>query len=91
VLRFDLNNLCNELKFDAAMVFSEQIYREISLSRYMTVQIPRGINEAIEDFLRTRQASRMGFNSKTELITEAVRNMLTQYGYYHELENKRKE
>jgi hypothetical protein len=70
------------------MNFSGQIYREISLKRHMTVQLPRGIIEAIEDFLKTEQAAKLGFNSKTELITEAVRNMLMQYGYYHRFESK---
>ncbi|MFC1506918.1 hypothetical protein ACFLQ6_07590 [Thermoproteota archaeon] len=70
------------------MDFSEQIYREISLKRHMTVQVPRGITEAIEDFLKTEQAAKLGYNSKTDLITAAVRNLLTQYGYYHRFENK---
>ena len=51
------------------MEFSTEIYREISLRRHMTVQIPRGITEAIEDFLKTEQAAKMGFNCKTDLIT----------------------
>jgi hypothetical protein len=54
----------------------------------MTVQVPRGITEAIEDFLKTEQATKLGFNSKTDLITAAVRNLLTQYGYYHRFEKK---
>ncbi len=54
----------------------------------MAVQVPRGITEAIEDFLKTEQAAKLGYNSKTELITAAVRNLLTQYGYYHRFEIK---
>jgi len=69
-------------KAGLAMEFSEQIYREISLKRHMTVQIPKGINDAIEDFLKTEQAAKMGFNTKSDLITTAVRHVLTQYGYY---------
>jgi hypothetical protein len=75
-------------KLDISLDFSGQIYREISLRRNMTVQVPRGINEAIEDFLKTEQATKLGFNSKTDLITAAVRNLLTQYGYYHRFEKK---
>jgi hypothetical protein len=70
------------------MELSTEICREISLRRHMTVQIPRGITEAIEDFLKTEQAAKMGFNCKTDLITAAVRNLLTQYGYYQRYENK---
>lgn len=65
-----------------AMEFSEQTYREVSLKRHMTVQIPKGINDAMEDFLKTAQAEKMGFNTKSDLITTAVRNVLTQYGHY---------
>jgi hypothetical protein len=70
------------------MNFTKQIYREISLKRHMAVQVPRGITEAIEDFLKTEQAAKLGYNSKAELITAAVRNLLTQYGYYHRFEIK---
>ncbi len=75
-------------KLDISLDFSGQIYREISLRRHMTVQVPRGITEAIEDFLKTEQATKLGFNSKIDLITTAVRNLLTQYGYYHRFEKK---
>ena len=74
-------------KLDISLDFSEQIYREISLKRHTTVHVPRGITEAIEEFLKTEQAAKLGFNSKTDLITAAVRNLLTQYGYYHRFEN----
>ena len=70
------------------MDFSGQVYREISLRRHMTVQVPRGITEAIEEFLKTEQAAKLGFNSKTDLITAAVRNLLIQYGYYRKFESK---
>ena len=76
------------LKAGLAMEFSEQIYREISLKRHMTDQILRCITDAIEDFLKTEQAAKLGYNSKTDLITAAVRNLLTQYDYYHRFENK---
>jgi hypothetical protein len=64
------------------MQLAEQKYREISLKRHMTVRIPRGIAKAIEEFLKTEQAARMGFDSKADVVTAAIRNMLTEYGYY---------
>ena len=64
------------------MQLAEQKYREISLKRHMTVRIPRGIAKAIEDFLKTEQAARMGFDSKADVVTAAIRTMLTEYGYY---------
>jgi hypothetical protein len=65
------------------MQITEQKYREISLKRHMTVRIPRGIAKAIEDFLKTEQAARMGFDSKADVVTAAIRTMLTEYGYYN--------
>ena len=64
------------------MQLAEQKYREISLKRHMTVRIPRGIAKAIEEFLKTEQAAKMGFDSKADVVTAAIRNMLTEYGYY---------
>ena len=64
------------------MQLTEQKYREISLKRHMTVRIPRGIAKAIEEFLKTEQAARMGFDSKADVVTAAIRTMLTEYGYY---------
>ncbi len=70
------------------MDLTGQIYREISLKRHMTVQVPKGIIEAIEEFLKTEKAAKLGYNSKTDLITAAVRNLLAEYGYYNRFENK---
>ncbi|MCK5627448.1 hypothetical protein KAI23_05720 [Candidatus Bathyarchaeota archaeon] len=50
--------------------------------KHMTVRIPKGITEAIEDFLVTEQAAKMGFDSKADVVTAAVRRLLTEYGYY---------
>jgi len=56
--------------------------RHVALTRHTTVRIPRGIIEAIEDFLRTEQAAKMGFDSKADVVTAAVRNLLSKHGYY---------
>jgi hypothetical protein len=60
----------------------DQRYREITLKRHMTVRIPRGIVEAVDGFLKTEQATRMGFDSKADVVTAAIRNLLSEYGYY---------
>lgn len=65
------------------MQITEQKYREISLKRHMTVRIPRGIAKAIEEFLKTEQAAKMGFDSKADVVTTAVRRLLMEYGYYN--------
>ena len=53
-----------------------------NIKKHMTVRIPRGITEAIEDFLNSDQASKMGFDSKADVVTTAVRRLLMEYGYY---------
>lgn len=73
------------------MQLTEQKYREISLKRHMTVRIPRGIAKAIEEFLKTEQAAKMGFDSKADVVTAAIRTMLTEYGYYDFPKNPDKE
>jgi len=65
----------------------EQKYREVNLKRHMTVRVPRGIATAIENFLKTEQADKMGFDSKADVVTAAIRHLLTDYGYYS-LHNK---
>jgi hypothetical protein len=61
---------------------TEQQYREMALKRHATVRIPRGIVEAVEEFLRTEQAAKMGFDSKADVVTAAIRNLLIEYGFY---------
>ena len=63
---------------------------EIGLKRHRTVRIPRGVVEAVEEFLRTEQAAKMGFDSKADVVTAAVRNLLSEYGYYGIPEKKDK-
>ena len=55
----------------------------LNIKKHMTVRIPRGITEAIEDFLKTEQAESMGFDSKADVVTTAVRRLLTDLGYYN--------
>jgi hypothetical protein len=64
------------------VLVNDGIYRRMGIKRHMTVRIPRGVAEAIEDFLRTEQAVRMGFDSKADVVTAAIRNLLAEYGYY---------
>jgi Arc/MetJ-type ribon-helix-helix transcriptional regulator len=57
-------------------------HAKIIPKKHMTVRIPKGITEAIEDFLTSDQAAKMGFDSKADVVTTAVRRLLTEYGYY---------
>lgn len=48
----------------------------------MTVRIPRGLTEAIKDFLDSEQARRMGYDSRADVVTEGVRRLLTDFGFF---------
>ena len=63
-------------------------YRVVSLKRHLTVRIPRGIADAVEGFLKTDEAASMGFDSKADVVTAAIRQMLSEYGYYKTINNK---
>ena len=57
-------------------------YRKIELKRHMTVRIPSGISDSVEGFLKTEQARKMGFDSKADVVTAAIRKLLMEYQYY---------
>jgi len=45
-----------------------------------TVRIPAEMLRAIEDFLKTDFAKSRGFRFKSDVVTQAVRNLLDKYG-----------
>lgn len=49
--------------------------------RYRTVRILGNMVDAIEEFLQTEDAKRMGFVSKSAVVTTAVRELLIKYGH----------
>lgn len=51
-------------------------------SHHKTVRISRSMVDAIDGFLRTTLAKKMGFNSKANVVTAAVRELLIKYDYY---------
>jgi hypothetical protein len=51
-------------------------------SKHATVRLPRKMLIAIEDFLQTEKAKKMGFLHMTDIVTEAVREFLKEQGYY---------
>jgi hypothetical protein len=55
---------------------------EKKLDRHITVRIPRSVASAVNDFLETNEAARMGFDSKADVVTAAIRNLLTEYGHF---------
>jgi Arc/MetJ-type ribon-helix-helix transcriptional regulator len=63
------------------MTLKPKITSESSNRKHMTVRIPKGMTETIEDFLKTEQAAKMGFDSKTDVVTAAVRRLLIEHGH----------
>lgn len=57
-------------------------YPEKIVSKHATVRLPREMLYAIEDFLQTEDAKKMGFLHMTDIVTEAVREFLKEQGYY---------
>ena len=43
------------------------------------VRIRRGILDAIDEFVETEQAKRLGLDSKSDVVGEAVRQFLRKY------------
>jgi hypothetical protein len=57
-------------------------YPKKTVSKHATVRLPRKMLSAIEDFLQTEEAKKMGFLHMTDIVTEAVREFLKEQGYY---------
>jgi len=47
--------------------------------RLSVVRIPRGILDAIDEFIETEQAKRLGLDSKSGVVSEAARQFLHKY------------
>ena len=54
-------------------------------SKHATVRLPKDMVNAIEEFLKTDQAKKMGFLHITDVVTDAARQVLKSYGYYSTL------
>jgi len=46
------------------------------------VKIPKEMKIAIEEFLKTSKAGTLGFDSISDVVTAAVRELLEKHGYY---------
>ena len=51
-------------------------------SKHATVRLPKEMRNAIEEFLQTETAKKMGFLHITDVVTAAVRELLREYGVY---------
>ena len=43
------------------------------------VRIPRGMLEVVDEFIKTKQAKRLGLDSKSDVVSEAARQFLHKY------------
>lgn len=46
--------------------------------RHRTVRIPVGMVQAIEEFLKTLEANRLGYDSRADVVTAAIREFLKE-------------
>jgi len=44
-----------------------------------TVKIPVGLDKAVEEFLKTKTAEDLGLDSKSDVVSEALRELFKQY------------
>ena len=63
-------------------------YPEGKPSKHATIRIPKPMSEAVEEFLKTDNAKRMGYLYKVDVITAATRELLEKYGFYKQLEEE---
>lgn len=58
-------------------------------ANHKTVRISRSMVDAIDEFLQTDSAKKMAFNSKADVVTAAVRELLIRYGCYPNVKKER--
>jgi len=57
-------------------------YPEDKPAKHATIRIPKEMSDAVEEFLKTDYAKRMGYLYKVDVITCATRELLEKYGFY---------
>jgi len=60
----------------------EKKYPEDKPPKHATIRIPKEMSDAVEEFLKTDYAKRMGYLYKVDVITAATRELLEKYGFY---------
>jgi len=55
------------------------------------IRIAKGLNEAITIFLKSPKAKLLGYRFKSDVVNDAVRNLLKLYGFpnNYEIENEK--
>ena len=60
----------------------EKKYPKDKPPKHVTIRIPKKMSEAVEEFLKTDYAKKMGYLYKVDVITAATRELLEKYGFY---------
>ena len=63
-------------------------YPQDKPSKHATIRIPKPMSEAVDEFLKTDYAKRMGYLYKVDVITAATRELLEKYGFYKQPEEE---
>jgi len=63
-------------------MMGEKKYPEDKPPKHATIRIPKEMSDAVEEFLKTDYAKRMGYLYKVDVITAATRELLEKYGFY---------
>ena len=63
-------------------------YPKDKAPKHATVRLPKELVDAMEEFLKTDLAKKMGFLYKVDLVTVATREILEKYGFYTQTGNE---
>ena len=61
---------------------TEKQYPKNRPSKHATVRIPKPLAEAVNEFLKTDLAKKMGYLYKVDVVTAATRELLEKYNFY---------
>jgi len=61
---------------------SKKAYPKGKPPKHVTIRIPKEMFEAVEEFLKTDEAKKMGYLYKVDVVTAATRELLEKYGFY---------
>ena len=58
------------------------------IGKTSSVKMPEEMKRVVMEFLRTNKSQRLGFDSISDVVTAAVRDLLEKYNFYEESEKK---
>ena len=58
----------------------KQKIRLLKVPKHAIVRIPKGLLDEVDRFLQSEDARRLGLDSKADVVTEAVKELLRKHG-----------